>query len=127
MRAASRVWLALGVFLLIAGLVYGFTSKEYAGAPLLIVGAVTFGYLASVGWFVEHSIEGEGEETGAEEEPEAQVTPTIWPFAFSIAGVILMLGVIVNGWILVVGVLAFALAAGGWLREVLRAHPSRRS
>jgi len=58
---------------------------------------------------------------------QASQVSTIWPFAFSIAGVIIALGFIVNAWILVIGVLVFALAAAGWFREVLRgrAHADR--
>jgi Cytochrome c oxidase subunit IV len=120
MRVASRVWLALAGFLLIAGAVYGFTGHEYAGTSLLLVGAGVFAYLASIGWVVERSVE--GEEPGAEEEPEAQVAPTIWPFAFSIAGLVLVVGLVVSRWIVAVGVVAFAASAAGWLREVVRAH-----
>ncbi len=122
MSTTSRIWFALAGFLLIAGAVYGITSKEYAGAPLLLVGGATFCYLGLVGRSVVHRSEGEAEGPSHDDEGEVHVAPTIWPFAFSIAGVIIALGVIVNAWILVLGVLAFAVSAAGWLREVLRGH-----
>ncbi len=128
MSVASRVWLSLAGFLLIAGAVYGFTSHEYAGAPLLLVGGATFTYLGLVGRSVVHRAERghevmEHEQVEEREEVETQVPPTIWPFAFAVTGVIIALGFIVSTWILVIGLLAFAVSAGGWLREVARGHP----
>jgi Cytochrome c oxidase subunit IV len=119
MRVASRIWLTLAVFLMLAGGIYAFTANEYAGGSLLLVGAATFAYLALVGWSLERTVDGDAH---AEEEPEVQVPPTIWPFGFAIAGLVLLVGFVVSRWILAVGVLAFAAAAGGWLREVVRAH-----
>jgi hypothetical protein len=118
---AARIWFSLAGFLLIAGAVYGITAHEYAGAPLLLVGGATFTYLALVGRsVVRRSDPGAAASPSAEE--EAQVPSTIWPFAFSIAGVIIALGAVVSVWILAVGVLVFAVSAGGWLREIARGH-----
>jgi hypothetical protein len=120
---ASRVWLSLAGFLLIAGAVYGLTSHEYAGAPLLLVGGATFSYLALVGRSVVRRSQRDVEPVQGSEEGEPHVAPSIWPFAFSIAGVVIALGLIVSPWILLVGVLAFAVSAGGWLRDFARGHP----
>ena len=122
MSTASRIWLALAGFLLIAGAVYGITSHEYAGAPLLLVGGATFCYLGLVGRSVVRRSEREAGGPSHPDEGEVHVASTIWPFAFSIAGVIITLGFIVNVWILLLGVLAFAVSAAGWLRDVLRGH-----
>jgi len=102
MSTTSRIWFALAGFLLIAG--------------------ATFCYLGLVGRSVVRRSESEAEGPSHADEGEVHVAPTIWPFAFSIAGVIIALGVIVNAWILVLGVLAFALSAAGWLRDILRGH-----
>ena len=50
------------------------------------------------------------------------VGPTIWPFAFAVSGVVLALGLIVTGWILIPGAIAFAASAAGWFRDVARSH-----
>jgi hypothetical protein len=123
---ASRIWLSLAGFLLIAGAVYGLTSHEYAGAPLLLVGGATFSYLALVGRSAAGRAHRDGEpvEEGEEgEEAGLPVAPSIWPFAFSVAGVIIALGLIVSPWILLVGVPTLAVSAGGWLRDIARGHP----
>ena len=122
MSTASRIWLSLAGFLVIAGAVYGITSHEYAGAPLLLVGGATFSYLGLVGRSVVRRSERDAAGSGPGGEGEVHVAPTIWPFAFSIAGLIIVLGLIVNPWILAIGVVAFAVSAAGWLREVLRGH-----
>jgi len=118
MSTASRVWFSLAGFLLIAGAVYGVTSKEYAGAPLLLVAGATFCYLALVGRSEARKAQAE-----PEHEEEATVAPTIWPLVFSVAGVTIAVGFIVNVWILAIGVAAFAVSAAGWLREIARGHP----
>jgi cation transport ATPase len=117
MRVASRIWLTLAGFLLVAGGIYAFTANEYAGGSLLLVGAVAFAYLALAGWSFERPADAHGEE-----EAEVEVPPTIWPFGAAVAGLIMLVGFVVSRWILALGVIAFATAVGGWLREVVRAH-----
>jgi hypothetical protein len=115
------VWLGLAAFLLPAGIVYGFTSHEVAGAPLLIVAATAFSYLGIVarsqGRRPKEGLEGE-----APAEPLLHVPPTIWPFAFSITGLVLVIGFVVAPWLVVLGVVLFAVSAAGWLSDVARGH-----
>ncbi len=74
MGTASRIWLSLAGFLVIAGLVYGLTSHEVAGAPLLLVGGATFCYLGLVGRAaVRRRAPEEG--SGAGREAEVHVAP----------------------------------------------------
>lgn len=115
MSTISRICFSLTGFLGIAGTVYGLTSHEPGGATLLLVAAATFSFLGVVARMVARRA------TGPEpEEAEVHVSPTIWPFGFAIAAVISALGLIVSPWILIVGALAFALSAAGWLRDVAR-------
>ncbi len=123
MGTVSRIWLALAGFLAVAGVVYGLSSHEVAGAPLLLVGGATFAYLGLVAVReVRRTPPGDESEEGAEAEEPPHVAPTIWPFGFSIAAVLLALGLIVSHLILVVGGVAFVLSAAGWLRDVTRSH-----
>ena len=124
MRITSRVALGLGIFVLVAGLVLWFTGHERTGSPLLVILAVGLFYIARVlrsGSRDEeaaelHESHGEGE--GAEEE----VSPTIWPFGFSIAALGLVLGVVLSRWLLAVGVAGVALCGAGWYRDLRRQH-----
>jgi len=118
MSTLSRICLGLALFLVVTGGVYGLTSHEHAGTTELLVSAVTFCFLGVIFRLV-----GAREDEGQpEEEAEIQVAPTIWPFAFAIAGVILAVGLIVSQWIVILGGLVAALSAAGWLRDVARSH-----
>jgi hypothetical protein len=118
MSTLSRICLGLALFLVVTGGVYGLTSHEHAGTTELLVSAVTFCFLGII-LRVVASREAGGE---PEEEAEIEVAPTIWPFAFAIAGVILAVGLIVSQWIVILGGLVAALSAAGWLRDVARSH-----
>jgi hypothetical protein len=121
MSTFARICFSLAVFLGVAGLVYGFTSHEPAGTTLFLVAATTFGFLGLVSRSVAaHATEPEPEEA------EVHVSPTIWPFGFAIAAVIIALGLIVTQWLLIAGAIAFALSAGGWLRDVSRGSSTSR-
>ena len=117
MSTASRICIAIGAFLAIAGVVYGLTSGELAGTTSLLVTAVTLGGLSLVFRSVARQ-----QEAGAEEPTEVHVAPTIWPFGFAIAAVLLVIGLIVSPWILILGGVAFAGCVGGWLRDVARSR-----
>jgi hypothetical protein len=117
MSTLERICFSLAAFLAVAGAVYGITSKELAGSVLLLVAAATFGFLGFVSRMVARR------ETGPEpEEEEIHVGPTIWPFGFAVAAAIIALGLIVSPWLLILGAIAFALSAAGWLRDVARSR-----
>jgi Cytochrome c oxidase subunit IV len=121
----ARVWFGLAAFLVVTGAIYGITSHELAGAPLLLVGSVTFFYLGIVarGRVRDASRPGgDGHAPDEASEAEAHVAPTIWPFGFSIAAVMLALGLVVSRWLLAAGGVLFLLAAVGWFRDVARQH-----
>jgi hypothetical protein len=121
MGMASRIMLSLAGFLLVAGTVYGLTSHEVTGAPLLLAASATFCYLGLVARS-EARRSAEDVEGHAAEEAEAVVAPTIWPFGFAIAAATMMLGLFVSGWILIAAGIVFALSVAGWFRDVARGH-----
>ena len=118
MSTISRVCLSLAVFLAIAGAVYGLTSHEPAGTTLFLTAAATFCFVGLVSRM--EARRSTGSESG--EEAEVFVAPTIWPFGFAVAAVVIALGLIVSAWILIVGAVAFALSAAGWIRDVARSR-----
>ena len=121
MGMASRIMLSLAGFLLVAGAVYGLTSHELTGGPLLLAASVTFCYLGLVARSQARRAEAAGEGHPAEE-TEAVVAPTIWPFGFAIAAATMMLGLFLSRWILIAAAIVFALSVAGWLRDVARSH-----
>ncbi len=118
MSIISRIFLSLAGFLAIAGAIYGITSHEAAGTTLLLVAAATFCFVG----LVARRVGGRPSGPEAGEEAEIHVAPTIWPLGFAVAAVIIALGLVVSAWLLIVGAIAFALSAAGWLRDVGRSR-----
>lgn len=117
MSTISRLCLSLAAFLLIAGTVYGLTSHEHVGTTLLLAAAATFCFLGLVSRMVARA------EAGSEpEEMEIHVAPTIWPFGFAVAAVIIAFGLVFTPLILIAGAIVFVLSAAGWIRDVARSR-----
>jgi cytochrome c oxidase subunit IV len=117
MTTISRICLSLAAFLAIAGTVYGLTSHEHAGTTLLLIAAATFCFLGLVSRMVARAEAG-----SATEEMEVHVAPTIWPFGFAVAAVIIAFGLVITPWILLAGAIVFVLSAAGWIRDVARSR-----
>ena len=116
MRTTSRICLSLAGFLLIAGVTYGVTSHEPAGTTLLLAAAATFCFLG----LVANTLARRAAASGPVAETEVHVSPTIWPFGFAVAAVLLGLGLIISPWLLIPGGLMFVISAAGWIRDVAR-------
>jgi hypothetical protein len=126
MKVASLVVFRLAAFLAAAGLVYAVTSREPAGGSLILVAAVCFAY---VGLILRAAVRGADpaaeQAQGRKEEPveEAEhVGPTIWPFAFSLAAIGFVLGIVVARWLLFAGAALFLVSSMGWFVDVRRQH-----
>jgi Cytochrome c oxidase subunit IV len=130
MRLATRILFGLSGFLLLAAAVYWLMSyqgagRDPAGPALLAVAAVGFGYTGLVLWAAarraDREAAAEHAAPGAEHASVAHVPPTIWPFAFSIAALALVVGAVVATKILVpLGLALFVAAAAGWFADVRR-------
>jgi hypothetical protein len=119
MKVVSTVVLRLAAFLAAAGLVYAVTAREPAGSSLILVGAAAFAYVGMILRTAAREAGGQADESPAEPE---HVGPTIWPFAFSIAAIGLVLGVVVARWLLILGSGVFVASAIGWAVDVRRQH-----
>jgi hypothetical protein len=126
-RLSIRLLFGLSGYLLLAAAVYllisyGGASRDLAGPALMGIAAVAFGYVGLVLRAAARRAD------RAVAEPQAATTlvhvpPTIWPFAFSIAALALVIGAVVATKILVpLGLAVFAAAAVGWFADVRRAH-----
>jgi len=118
-KTASTICFGLAIFLGAAGLIYLFTAHEYSGATDLLIASVTFAFLGVVLRVAERRAP-----TEAPGEEELHIGPTIWPLGFAASGAVVAIGLIVGPAILVVGVVACAVCAGGWMRDVARSHAS---
>jgi hypothetical protein len=132
MRLLTRILFGLGGFLLSAAAVYWLMSyrgagRDPAGPALLGVAAIGFGYTGLVLWAAARRADREAAAERAAAAPEGatvvHVRPTIWPFAFSIAALALVVGAVVATRVLVpLGLALFVAAAVGWFADVRRAH-----
>jgi hypothetical protein len=132
MRLVTRILFGLSGFLAVAASVYWATSnqgagRDLAGPALMGVAAIGFAYTGLVLWAAARRADREAAAAHATPHPEAatmaHVHPTIWPFAFSIAALALVVGAVVATRVLVpLGLALFAGAAVGWFADVRRAH-----
>jgi hypothetical protein len=132
MRLATRILFGLGGFLALAAAVYWVTShqgagRDPAGPALMGIAAVGFSYtglvLRAAARRADREAAAEHAAAGPKGTTVAHVRPTIWPFAFSIAALALVIGAVVASRILVpLGLALFVAAAVGWFADVRRAH-----
>ena len=132
MRLATRILFGLSGLLALAAAVYWVmsyqsASRDPAGPALMGIAAVAFGYTGLVLWAAARRADREAAAEHATPGPKgatlAHVPPTIWPFAFSIAALALIVGAVVATRILVpLGLALFVVAAVGWFADVRRAH-----
>jgi len=132
MRLATRILFGLSGFLALAAAVYWVmsyqgASRDPAGPALMAIAAVAFGYTGLVLWAAARRADREAAAEHATLGPKgatlAHVPPTIWPFAFSIAALALIVGAVVATRILVpLGLALFVVAAVGCFADVRRAH-----
>jgi hypothetical protein len=133
MRLLTRILFGLGGFLLAAATIYWLMSyqgagRDPAGPALMGVAAIGFGYTGLVLWAAARQADREAAAERTAAGPEGatvvhHVPPTIWPFAFSIAALALVVGAVVATRILVpLGLALFVAAAVGWFADVRRAH-----
>jgi Cytochrome c oxidase subunit IV len=126
MNVGMRIALALALFMAVAGTVYALTAHEWRGAVLLLVLAVAFLYVGLVlRGAVRRGAVPVTEETMAEEGASVEsehIGPTIWPFVFSVAALLLVIGIVGARWVIVPGALVFVGAAVGWFSDIRRQH-----
>ena len=127
MKVGATVAFSLSAFLLVTAGVYWFTAYEPIGGSLLAIGAVGFSYIGLVSRAAAKRAERveapeQAVATAKEAEPEEHITPTIWPFMFSVAAVGIVLGVVVAKWLLVLGGLLFVASAAGWFNDIRHQH-----
>lgn len=121
MRLLGRIFLALGVFLVVAGVAYGLHSYEWEGFTLILTtagGALLFGgYLAQA---LQRAKAASATDSVYVEEGEPHVGPTIWPLVFALSMVPMVVGALGSAWVLAVGAVVFLVAGVGWLLDVHR-------
>jgi len=138
-RVGGILFVVLGVFVLVAGIVYGVWGYELSGTFYLCVLGVAFMYLAHV---LLHAAREEPRETEDEHAPTSvgaagehgsqalsrealepvpvvahASPPALTPFLFAMAGGLIALGLVFTRWLVIAGALVVASVAIAWLLE----------
>jgi membrane protein implicated in regulation of membrane protease activity len=144
-KVGGILFVALGVFVLVAGIVYGVWGVELAGTFYLCVLGVAFMYLAHV---LLHAARDEPRETEDERasgpagedaghgmqtlsrealEPVPVTAhaspPALTPFLFAMSGGLIALGLVFTRWLVIGGALILAGVAAAWLYETAPRRP----
>src|SRR5438552_2598518 len=124
MTVGRRIALGLAAFLAVTGIVYALTAYEWRGTVLLLVFVVSFSYVGLVlrGAWRRASVP-VTQETMAPEELSVEsehIGPTIWPFVFSIAALLLVVGLVGIHWVLIPSGIVFVGAGAGWFLDIKR-------
>jgi hypothetical protein len=123
MSLLSRLFVALGVFLIVVGGGYGVLAHDYEGLTLSITVAggalLVGGYGMAVVRRTRRAVAGTAPAAStAADEPH--VGPTIWPLVFAISTIGLVIGTVSNRWALLPGGVFFLVACVGWVLDVHR-------
>lgn len=141
MKLFSRLFLALGAFLVLSLAIYAWHSREYEGMLLYITVAVGALLVGGYGTSVVRRSRAILAASSTDAKPataespdltdhstvgpdldldEPHVGPTIWPLVFAVSAIGIVIGTVGNRWVLVPGGILFLVAAVGWVRDVHR-------
>jgi membrane protein implicated in regulation of membrane protease activity len=138
-KVGGNLFVALGVFALVAGVVYGVWGYELSGTFYLCVLGVAFMYLAHVLLHAARDEPRETEDEGAtapagedgghglqtlsrEALEPVPVTahaspPALTPFVFAVSAGLIAVGLVFTRWLVITGAVILAGAAATWLIE----------
>ena len=125
MKLFSRIFLGLGSFLIVMGIVYGLVTGEYEGTTEMLTVA---GGALLVGTYLTRAVQRAraalaAREAGAgpgPEDTEPHVAPTIWPLVFALSTIGVVLGSVGPHWLLAVGAVVLVVSLVGWSLDVRR-------
>jgi Cytochrome c oxidase subunit IV len=121
MTLFSRISLALGAFLIVAGVIYGLVTYEWEGFTLMLTVA---GGALLVGTYLTRAVQRARAALAAQEagarDTEPHVEPTIWPLIFALSMIGLVIGAVLSRWVLAAGGVVLVAALVGWSLDVRR-------
>jgi Cytochrome c oxidase subunit IV len=134
-----RVFLAIGLFVLVIGLIYAATAYEESGTVMLLLAGVLALWIGAYLWLWIRSetgpeaaaAESAAERTAAagEAQPGHGVAEegehylphaSAWPFAIGLGAATIANGLVLGLWVIVPGVALMALGIGGFVRQTRR-------
>lgn len=119
-----RVFLAIGAFMVVIGLVYWSTAYEEAGVVMLLLAGVLALWIAAYFWLRLRA-------TSTAATPVEAAPPvggpdgylphaSVWPFAIGLGAATMANGLVLGTWVLVPGAFLLAVGVGGFVRQTRR-------
>jgi hypothetical protein len=110
-----RVFLFIGVFVVLMAALYWFTSYEDAGSVLLLLAAALALWFGTYLWLAQRKLAdgGGAEDEGAHYLPVASA----WPFAIGLGGATIANGLVLGIWVIIPGAAVLALGIGGFIHQ----------
>jgi hypothetical protein len=122
MTLFSRIFMGLGAFLIVMGIIYGLIAGEYEGLTEMLTVAggalVVGGYLARVVQRARAAVAAQAAGAGSASDDEPHVPPTIWPLVFALSMIGVVIGSVGPRWILVAGAVVLVVSLVGWSLDV---------
>jgi Cytochrome c oxidase subunit IV len=122
-----RVFLAVGLFVLVMGGIYWGTAYEEGGTVMLIVAAVLSLWIGAYLWLrtrASDAARAEPAEASAAGDTGVAATylphASAWPFAIGLGAATVANGLVLGLWVIVPGVALLALGIGGFVRQTRR-------
>lgn len=119
----ARIFAALGVFLSVVSIGYGFLTYEWAGTVMLaLTGGLMFTVGAYVGWQkppAGASVTDSQHQKNDEAEPWFPAA-SVWPFAVGLALVLAGNGLLLGTWLLLPSAAFLIFALGGFILQTRR-------
>jgi hypothetical protein len=127
-----RVFLAVGLFVLVLGAIYWGTAYEEGGTVMLIVAGGLSLWIGAYLWLRTRGLGAQPREPGAQprepgaparEPPEAvHYLPhaSVWPFAIGLGAATVANGLVLGLWVIVPGAALMAVGIGGFVRQTRR-------
>ena len=121
-----RVFVGIGLFVLVIGAIYWSTAYEESGTVMLLLAAGLSLWIGTYLWLrtrAEHEPPAgpAGERTAPAEEGEHYLPhASAWPFAIGLGAATLANGLVLGLWVIVPGAALMALGIGGFVRQTRR-------
>ncbi len=113
-----RVFLAVGLFVLVMGGIYWGTAYEEGGTVMLILAAVLSLWIGAYLWLQTRGADARRPEAGHEGEAAAYLPhASAWPLAIGLGAATVANGLVLGLWVIVPGAALMALGIGGFVRQ----------
>lgn len=118
----ARIFAALGTFLSLVSIGYGFLTYEWAGTVMLtLTSALMFTVGAYVGWRKPPAGTSVDDQQASDTEPVPWFpAASIWPFALGLAVVLVGNGLLLGTWLLLPAAAFLVFSLGGFILQTRR-------